>query len=182
MEIKIDKQVRLHLNYFLSIEKDFEKLSRYIEFAEDNYETYSIELAKFIMTSTQEVDVIMKELYLLIEKNNPKKKKDAGIEDYKQAVVNNLAELIQEEVYISKFQISAKPWIAWSNNDEKIPHPLWWTANNKIKHHRADFFKEKANLENAFNAIGGLLITIVYYCKKKYELEHKRNYLARSHK
>jgi hypothetical protein len=57
--------------------------------------------------------------------------------------------------------MTSKPWSNWNNLNE---HPLWWTANNKIKHQRTEHF-EKANLKNAFNAVGGLLITTLYYYK-----------------
>jgi uncharacterized protein YozE (UPF0346 family) len=37
----------LHWNYFPAVEEDLHQLSRYIEFAEDNFGTFSIELTKF---------------------------------------------------------------------------------------------------------------------------------------
>ena len=55
-----------HWNYFLAIEKDLEKLSRYIEFSNDNLDTYSIELTHILLSSSSEVDVIMKQLCLLM--------------------------------------------------------------------------------------------------------------------
>lgn len=39
---------RLHWNYFLALERDLEVLSRYVEFANRNYKTYSIELAHLL--------------------------------------------------------------------------------------------------------------------------------------
>ncbi len=45
------KETLLHWNYFLAIESDLEKVSRYIEFAENNYGVYSIELAHLLLTS-----------------------------------------------------------------------------------------------------------------------------------
>ena len=37
-------------NYFLAIEQDMEKLSRYIEFTDDNFPTYSIELTYLLLS------------------------------------------------------------------------------------------------------------------------------------
>jgi hypothetical protein len=157
------RRAKIHWNYFLSIERDFEKLSRYVEFTKANNETFSIELARLIMSSAQEVDVIMKKLCLLVDSESNTK----NIKDYKEVITANLPEFVQEEISIPRFGMSGKPWINW--NDDKNP-PCWWTANNKIKHQRTDHF-EKANLKNAFNAIGGLLITTAYYYKKEIETE-----------
>ena len=54
------RQTNIHWNYFLAIESDFENISRYIEFSESNNKTFSIELARIIMSSSQEIDGIMK--------------------------------------------------------------------------------------------------------------------------
>lgn len=53
---------KIHWNYFLAIEQDFEKISRYVEFTESNNETFSIEFSRIIMAASQEVDVIMKSI------------------------------------------------------------------------------------------------------------------------
>ncbi|MEL1243278.1 hypothetical protein AAEO56_03295 [Flavobacterium sp. DGU11] len=73
-----------------------------------------------------------------------------------------------------------KPWDRWQINDV----PFWWTANNKIKHQRANHF-EKANLKNAFNAIGALLLTVTYFYKLKLESERGKtiswNYVTQNY-
>ncbi|MDY8136913.1 hypothetical protein [Aquimarina sp. 2201CG5-10] len=152
-----------HWNYFLALEKDFELISRYVEFSERNNSTFSIELARLIMTSAQEVDVIMKKLCNLVSPNSPAN----NIGNYKTIIIDRIPEFREEEVKIPRFGMSSIPWLNWIENSDP---PLWWTANNKIKHQRTDHF-EKANLKNAFNSIGGLLVTTLYYYKKKYEQE-----------
>jgi len=42
---------RIHWNYFFAIEDDLATLSRYVEFHEDNFTTYSIEIARILMTA-----------------------------------------------------------------------------------------------------------------------------------
>ncbi|MFN3640683.1 MAG: hypothetical protein ACK4UK_07170 [Flavobacterium sp.] len=54
------KKANIHWNYFLAIENDFEKMTRYVELSESNDKTFSIEFARIIMAATQEVDVILK--------------------------------------------------------------------------------------------------------------------------
>lgn len=152
---------KIHWNYFLTIEKDFENLSRYIEFVEDNNSTYSIELARLIMVASQEVDVIMTKIcrqYGVTAEN---------INQYKTVIKENIPEIINETVYAYRFGMHSKPWENW-NGDE---NPDWWKANNKIKHVRAENFS-MANLKNAFNAIAGLLIVTLYYYKKEIEIEN----------
>ena len=161
------KQTNIHWNYFLAIESDFEKISRYIEFTEDNNDTFSIELARIIMSSTQEVDGIMKNLCKLIVPGcNPQ-----NINDYKAIIKNHIPGFITEVVQIPRFGMDSQPWINWSDDAQDI-NPFWWRANNKIKHDRTVNFKE-ANLKNAYNAVGALLITTLYYYKA--EIDNKEN-------
>ena len=158
------QESNIHWNYFLSIEKDFENLSRYIEFTESNNSTFSIELARLLMTATQEVDVIMKQLCELVDEESTAD----SIGGYKSVINEKIPEFNNETVFIPRFGMSSKPWSEWKIEHK---HPLWWTANNKIKHRRTEFF-ERANFKNTFNAIGGLLLTTMYYYKKKAEKEN----------
>ncbi|WP_418497615.1 hypothetical protein [Flagellimonas sp.] len=156
------EKTRIHWNYYLAIERDFENLSRYIEFSEENNNTFSIELARIIMSASQEVDVIMKGICGLLGRQNTE-----NINQYRAVIKEKLSALINEMVFISRFGMSSKPWLNWNNESG---NPLWWSANNKIKHARASNFK-KANLKNAFNALGALLIVNLYYYKLEKEKE-----------
>ena len=40
-----EQESLLHWNYYLALESDLEKVARYIEFTQDNFGAYSIELA-----------------------------------------------------------------------------------------------------------------------------------------
>jgi len=46
----------LHWNYFLALEADLGTLSRFVEFAEDNFATYSIEQVHLFLAAASEVD------------------------------------------------------------------------------------------------------------------------------
>ena len=156
------ENTRIHWNYFLALEKDFELLSRYIEFSEENNNTFSIELARIIMSSSQEVDVIMKNICALLGQDNAD-----NINHYKTTIKEKLSDLINEEVFISRFGMRSTPWLNWNEENE---NPIWWRANNKIKHERTNHF-QKANLKNAFNALGALLIVNLYFYKLEKEKE-----------
>jgi len=157
---------KLHYwNYFLAIESDLEKLSRYIEFSEDNLNTYSIELAQILLTAASEVDVLLKDILTLmevpLERNN--------MYCYRNAIVEHLPGMIQERVYVGRSSLIFQPW----DNllDDKAP--FWWEGYNSVKHHRNQFFPN-ANLQNTLNAVGGLLIVVIYYYKIEYELHEKK--------
>ena len=58
----------IHWNYFLAIESDLERLSRYVEFSKDNYKTYSLAMAHLLLSSASEVDVVLKGICKNIKK------------------------------------------------------------------------------------------------------------------
>lgn len=148
-----------HWNYFLAIEEDLEKLTRYIEFTPVNYDTYSIELAHLLLTSSSEIDVLLKQICFLL---NPKIKAN-NIDDYREKLKINLQSyifdgFIQEKFFIPRYNLEFIPWTSWEN----AKNPEWWQSYNNVKHHRNSSFSE-ANLKNAINAVGALLIVEVYY-------------------
>ena len=59
MTIATDSK-KIHGNYFLALEHDLEVISRYIKFREENFDVFSIELARLLLASASEVDVIAK--------------------------------------------------------------------------------------------------------------------------
>ena len=52
----------LHWRYFLLLEEDLMLLARYIEFARDNYDSYSVELGRILLSAGSEVDVVAKQV------------------------------------------------------------------------------------------------------------------------
>ncbi|MBI1210460.1 MAG: hypothetical protein GC190_03280 [Alphaproteobacteria bacterium] len=46
------------LELFLVLEADLERLSRFVEFTPDNYDSYSVETARILMAAAAEVDVV----------------------------------------------------------------------------------------------------------------------------
>jgi len=151
-----------HWNYFLAIEKDLEKMSRYIEFCSDNLQTYSIELAHILLSASSEVDVIMKQLCGLLAPSGNYE----NINHYKAIILATSPDLINEEIEIPRFGMTHRPWENWNGND----NPDWWRSYNRVKHQRNDHYPE-ANLQNTVNAVGALLIACVYYYKHSFSAE-----------
>ena len=160
----------IHWNYFLALESDLENVSRYIEFIDANYKTYSIELAHLLLASSSECDVVLKELCALLSPEEvPSKKEEININYYRTIIKSKLPEFINEPIHINRYGISVKPWENWNSET----NPDWWGSNNKVKHERNQYFNE-ANLRHVISSVGGLLIACYYYYKNLFEIESTR--------
>ncbi len=146
-----------HWEYFLSIESDLERCSRFVEFAPNNYSTYSVEFARVIMAAASEFDTLAKKLCKLINSSEQSDK----ITDYYPIITAKYPNFTDYEISIPRYTqlLSFKPWKDWDSSKR----PDWWSKGyNKIKHERDQHFK-KANLENAILATSGLLTGILYF-------------------
>ena len=68
--------------------------------------------------------------------------------------------LLRAKVHMPAHGLTFRPWANWAKRP--LASPVWWTANNNVKHHRGQNFSE-ANLKNVLNAIAGLLLLLVLY-------------------
>lgn len=146
--------------YFLSIEQDLEKCSRFVEFSTSNYKTYSIEFARIIMAASAEIDTVAKELCKLVSPHD----KAENIRNYASVILAKYPKLTEVEVSLHRYNLKVQPWRGWSNNNNSSP--TWWQGYNKIKHERTAHF-DRANLENAIHSVSGLLLLILYYFKER---------------
>lgn len=87
-----------HWQYFIAIESDLENTARYVEIAQDNFHTYSIEYARIILSASSEVDVISK---LLCQKIAP-----AGsyknIDDYRAGILSKYTDFYTLEITVPR--------------------------------------------------------------------------------
>jgi hypothetical protein len=141
-----------HWNYFLAVEQDTIGLSRYVEFSTANFSTYSVEIARLLMTATQDIDVLAKQV---CDHHGNNSHNERG---YRAFLPGQYPNLCNHEVVLSRFDITVKPFSTWAANTT----PTWWTANNKVKHERHTQFSQ-ASLENLVNAISGLYLMNLYY-------------------
>ena len=160
MGIKVAES-KLHWNYYIALERDLENISRYIEFLDKNFRTYSIELAHLLFASASEVDVIAKSLCNLIAPAAPRK----NINDYRAVITKHLQPLTRERVFISRYGLTLDPWSSWRHINNK-DNPIWWRAYNEVKHERNERF-DQANLKNTLNSLAGLLIIVFYFYKER---------------
>jgi hypothetical protein len=153
--------IRHYWNYFLAIEDDLERLSRFIEFDERNFDCFSLEISRILLASGAEVDVVCKQI---CKKLNPRSSAKR-IKPYQNEIMASYPAIPDFTVLLPRYSLTLTPWSSW--NVPKNP-PEWWSAYNKIKHHR-DAEYHQANLKNALNAVGGLFIMVLYLCKEKAE-------------
>lgn len=152
----------LHWDYFLSLDSDLNDISKFIEIHSDNFNTYSIQLARIYLSACSEVDVIAK---LLCEALHPGQlKKIRGkrpfpnMTDYRQVISANCPKFHKMSVDLPRYGFSVIPWLEFKNENT----PRWWTEYNQVKHNRDSFF-HKANLLNTIEAIASLFVMAVYY-------------------
>jgi hypothetical protein len=142
----------IHWNYFFAVEDDLATLSRYVQFHEDNFAAYSIETAKILMTAVQEVDVLLKSI--CGHYGAPA----ANIRDYHDLMMVKHPNIREAKVTLAQHSLVRMPFSSWSATTP----PPWWTANNHVKHARDTKFGS-ASLENAIDAVSGLLIVNMYH-------------------
>ena len=143
-----------HWQYLLALDSDLDRLSRYIEFAPDNLGCYSLELARILMMASAEVDVVAKQLCERIDPESSHR----NIVDYRKAITRQYDQFVDGTVYVFNDSLELHPWSQWRTEDS----PLWWRANNAVKHSRHTHYAE-ANLKNALNAVGALMLLAIHF-------------------
>ncbi|ELV8717087.1 TPA: hypothetical protein I7230_18170 [Vibrio vulnificus] len=145
----------MHWNLFIVLESDLAEVSKYIEFDERNFEAFSTQLSKLLLSIGSEVDVVLKQLCRTADAKASRK----NIIDYFKVINSNASakEMLNEEVFITRFGLSFQPFAGWDENNR----PKWWRAYNNVKHDRLQNYPE-ASLKNVLFAISALMICIFY--------------------
>lgn len=153
-----------HLNYLVHLDRDLEICSRYIDFSEDNFSTYSNELAKILLAAGSEADVVFK----LLCKRIDSKASLGGIGDYKSIILKSYSRFIDFKTYIPSKKMYLKPWQDWRGLDNNRLE--WWDSYSKVKHARHSHMAS-ANLKHTLLAFSGLM-SLIYYC---YSIDQEKN-------
>jgi len=143
-----------HWQSYLSLVDDIDRLSRYVELAEDNYATYSTELTRILLAAGSEVDVVAK---LLCNHVTPCAM-PSTIVNYGNILLPVYPGVTSVEVSIPRCRLVFKPWGGWTTKDR----PSWWESYNKVKHERHMHFRQ-ANLGNVLQAVAGLCVLVSYW-------------------
>ena len=141
-------------NYYLSLEKDLDKTSRYIE-PIGQEDVHSFEFAKLLILACTEVESVLKAICFEIEG-----KQVAGdIAAYKGTILNKYPKIVESTVIASRLGKNLTPFKEWKNG--KLS---WWEAYQKVKHNRGEFFNQ-ATYRNVVSAISALYVLIFYLAK-----------------
>jgi hypothetical protein len=156
-----------HWNYLLAIERDLDEISRYVEFDERNFGCFSIEIDRVLLASAAEVDVVCKQICRSINTRS----KAERISRYRTEIVPAFPNIPNFQVLLPRFGLTLTPWDDWNKSGGV---PFWWTAYNKIKHHR-DSEYHRADLKNTLNSIAGLFVMVSIFteiklCRENYVL------------
>ena len=153
-----ETQTHSHWNYFLALEEDVVRLSRYIEFTQDNFSAYSLELARVLFSAASEVDVVAKQLCARLDAA----RQADNIAKYREIIQPALPILADTLVLVPRFGLTLNPWEQWRND----ANPFWWKAYNNVKHHRHTHFAD-ASLENALNSVAGLFVLLLFFYREE---------------
>lgn len=151
----------LHWNYFLALEADLSVLSRFVEFTEDNFATYSIEQVRLFLTAASEVDVVMKQYCAVLA---PAESAE-NIEQYRGIIHPLRPGLSSATASLPRFGVTLTPWSNWQQNRT----PAWWADHNRVKHQRSEYFAS-AHLKNVLNAVGALFLLLIMYYREQADL------------
>lgn len=149
-----NSQPNMHYwHFFLAIEADLAATARYVQISRDNYQTYSIEFARILLSGCSEVDVVSKLLCQQIDARRPV----GNINEYREAITTRFPRFSTMEVLIPRYGLTLKPWDEWGNKQ----NPAWWNEHQGVKHFRDQHFPD-ANLKNALHSLAGLFCLELY--------------------
>lgn len=152
-----------HWEYFVLLEQDLERASRFVEFTEDNFDTYSVEFAHVLFSAAAESEVMMKRLCGFFqpgkEAENIGQCRDILLDDDDDPDNRRLQFFWRIRVGLPRFGLVLQPWAGWRTKKGTLP---WWGDYNKVKHERHRQF-QRANLRNALNAVAALFLLVLEY-------------------
>ncbi|MEQ1823786.1 MAG: hypothetical protein ABL949_14860 [Fimbriimonadaceae bacterium] len=145
-----------HWRYFLALEQDVERTTRFVEPHVANYRTFSLEFVRLILSACSEVDVVAKVLCNEIDPS----KKPQSITDYRKIILAKYPNFHQIIVSVPRFHLLFEPWKEWGRGE----NPGWWKDHQEVKHRRHEAF-HKADLEHCIVSAGALFALTLYLCR-----------------
>ncbi|MGB8339649.1 MAG: hypothetical protein WCD07_10565 [Burkholderiales bacterium] len=144
-----------HWRYFLALEQDVERTTRFVEPHPSNYKTYSIEFARLIISACSEVDVVAKVLCEAIDPSAPA----TNMDQYRAVIHKRYPRIHEALVEVPRFGLAMEPWKEWGG----AANPGWWKDHQLVKHQRHKHFAQ-ADLEHCIVSAAGLFSLSLYMC------------------
>lgn len=98
-------KVEPHWNYLFAIESDLERLSRFIEFDERNFDCFSLEISRVLLAAGAEIDVVCKQLCRNIDATSTA----GSINHYQDSITQAYTDIPSFEVALPRFGLSLTP-------------------------------------------------------------------------
>ncbi len=149
----ISQKVKNIWNYYLVLEDDLDKTSRFVE-PNNQGDVFSIEFYKIILLAAAECESVMKLICKQIDG-----KEYGNISEYKGVILGKFPDIGKTEVYVGRAECTVKPFENWS-----VGTLAWWKEYQEIKHSRFSNFS-KANYENAVLVLSALYVLISYLAR-----------------
>lgn len=143
-----------HWQYFLALEDDLVKCTRFVEPHSSNFAVYSLEFARLLLATCSEVDVVSKMLCEKLDTHADRR----NIDNYRTVITQVKPRFPEFEVDVPRYGLTYCPWGNWSSG----ANPPWWQSHNNVKHERNTKYNE-ATLNNCFHALSGLLVLLLYF-------------------
>ncbi len=137
----------LHWHQYIALEEDLIRITRFIEVHDDNMATYSIELARLLLATCSQVEIVGKSVASVVGKEAK------NIRDIMLVLTESDPSLVNARVTIPRYSQESEPWRSWENQKA----PAWWDAYNSTKHDEENALKQ-ASLRNCIDAIAALLL------------------------
>lgn len=179
--------VKNYWNYYLELEKQVLRISRYVDFNPQNNATFSIEFLQLFLSIGSEIDVVAK----AISKDNYSVSDSETINTWGWKLENIVPTIPDVEVIFND-DYKVWPWKGWYHEHKptkknpnnyvikgKKGNPKWWGEYNKVKHQRTDYitkdhkrtYYSRACLQNVIQALAALFIIeneyLVNTCSKE---------------
>lgn len=145
----------MHWSYFLTLEADVAHVARFIEPHEQNLQVFSLELLRLLLAISAEADVVSK--FLVTELVG----RDVHMRERREPLFEKYPWLPEISLKIPRYNLYSSPLKNWTAHN---PLP-WWEDYNVVKHKRPENFT-KANLKNVLDALAGLFIFDLIYCRR----------------
>ena len=141
--------------YFLSIEKDLDETTRYIEpVGQSN--TYSFEFYKIITLGCSEIEAAFKMICKVIDVNST----CGNMGEYKKMILTQYPKICAAEVRVPRWGgKTIRPFENWDKDRLK-----WWDSHQDVKHSRFESI-QSATYDNAVYTLAGLYILLLYLYK-----------------
>lgn len=154
-------------NYYLHLEEDFIKLTRYIAVHKDNYKTFSDEIHKQLLSVAMEFENLNKKISKELQETLSEK---CNISHFTNWLFKdeNLWKNIVIKVLYSKENIELTPFKKEKFKDKdgkEKEQMLWWKAYNAIKHDRYSSYSD-VNFEHLLNALAALNYCEMYLIRE----------------